>query len=73
MLYPEPAEVEMTVISEACSRSLLATVSGCGGDFVDLHNLSLLSVGLSVTPAIISGLVPWYDFGIISFINAVAF
>ena len=51
----------------------MATVSGCGGDFLDLHNLSLLSVGLSVTPAIISGLVPWYDFDIISVIVAVAF
>ena len=31
---------------------LLAAVSGCGGDFEDLHNLSLLAVGSLVTPAI---------------------
>ena len=64
----------MTVLSEAMTPgSLLATVSGCGGDFVDLHNLSLLAVGFSVTPAITSDLVPWYVLVLSLSINVASF
>ena len=45
---------------------LLAAVSGCGGDFEDLHNLSLLALGSLVTPAINIWFSPLVWFGIIS-------
>ena len=50
---PSRPRLEMTVYPRLLTPgSLLAAVSGCGGDFEDLHNLSLLAVGFVVTPAI---------------------
>ena len=58
---PSWPRAEMTMYPRLLTPgSLLAAVSGCGDDFEDLHNLSLLAVGFIVTPAITSDLVPWY-------------
>ena len=69
--FPEMAEVmEIALIrGELLLGLLLAAVSGCGGDFKDLHDLPLLNLGYAVTPVINFWFSPLVWFCIISVSN----